>query len=58
MKKKKNPFLRLLSTLGRWGRRMIFGGSKIYADEAEELSAEEQAERARQADVEEVVSPA
>ena len=45
------------ATLAGWGKRMFFGGSNVLADEME-LSSEDAAERARQADIEEVVSPA
>ncbi|MBQ9162942.1 MAG: ABC transporter permease subunit [Clostridia bacterium] len=55
-KNNKNPSKGFLATLKRWGKRMFFGGSNALADELE-LSQEEAAERARQADIEEVVSP-
>lgn len=53
------------ATLKRWGRRIFFGGGRALADEMEEkrrqdeeLSEEELLERAKAADVEEIVSPA
>lgn len=53
------------ATLKRWGKRMFFGGGRTLADEIEEdrrnheeLSEEEMLERAKAADVEEIVSPA
>ncbi len=53
---KKSSKRGFFATLARWGKRMFFGGSNMLADEME-LSQEEAAERARQADIEEVVSP-
>ncbi|MBE6693646.1 MAG: ABC transporter permease subunit [Ruminococcaceae bacterium] len=55
-KNNKNPSKGFFATLKRWGKRMFFGGSNALADELE-LTPEEAAERARQADIEEVVSP-
>lgn len=53
---KKSSKKGFFATLKRWGKRMFFGGSNALADELE-LTPEEAAERARQADIEEVVSP-
>ncbi len=53
---KKSSGRGFFATLARWGKRMFFGGSNVLADEME-LSQEEAAERARQVDIEEVVSP-
>ena len=53
---KKSSKRGFFATLARWGKRTFFGGSNTLADEME-LSQEEAAERARQADIEEVVSP-
>ena len=53
---KKNSKKGFFGTIGSWISRMFFGGSKSLADEME-LSEEEMRQRAREADVEEVVSP-
>ncbi len=54
---KKNSKKGFFGTLGSWVSRTFFGASKNLADEME-LSEEEMRQRAREADVEEVVSPA
>ena len=54
MKKENKNSSGFFSTVGGWFSRMFFGASKKYAEEMENKSDEE---KARLADVEEIVSP-
>lgn len=58
--KKPNAFIRALKTLGRWGRRFVFGGSNgLYREQKERERLEREAEENTRTsfDVEKIESP-